>query len=111
MKFLGVTIDDKLVFDIHCDVLLDKLSRVFAIIWKSREILSKSSLRMLYLSPVWSQLAHGVLVWGRGNSVSINKIKSAQNKILKSIYITPMPLKFIDLLMYSLLMKPTSGVA
>ena len=86
MKFLGVTIDDKLKFDSHCDVLLGKLSRVSAIIWKSRDILSKLSLRMIYLSLGWSQLTYGVLAWGRGNTVSINKIKAAQNKILKSIY-------------------------
>ena len=59
---------------------------VSAIITKSRDILSKSSLRLLYLSLGWSPLTYGVLAWGRGNSVSINKIKSVQNKILKSIY-------------------------
>ena len=86
MKFLGVLIDEKLKFGIHCVVLLGKLSRVSAIIWKSRDILSKSPLRMLYLSLGWSQLTYGVLAWGRGNLVSINKIKSAQNQILKTIY-------------------------
>ena len=42
MEFLGVTINEKFKFYIHCNALLGKLNRVSAIIWKPRDILSKS---------------------------------------------------------------------
>ena len=43
---------------------------------------------MLYLSLRWSQITYGVLAWGRGNAVPINKIKSVQTKILKTINVS-----------------------
>ena len=85
-KFLGVIIDDQVKFDLHADFVLKKLSIVSGIIWKSKNVLPKRTLKTLYLSLGWSYINYGVLAWGGANLTSISKIKSAQNKIIRNIY-------------------------
>ena len=85
-KFLGIIIDDKLKFENHVYDVIAKLSKVSGIIWKSKEVLPKETLRMLYLSLGWSQLSYGVLAWGRCSLTFINKIRVAQNRIVRNIY-------------------------
>ena len=85
-KFLGITIDEKLKFEIHINNVISKINKVTGILWKTKEIVHKTTLRMLYLSLAWSHLTYGVLAWGRGNLVSLNKLQNAQNKLVKIIY-------------------------
>ena len=85
-KFLGITIDDKLKFEEHANNVVTKLSRISGIIWKSKDVLPKRTLRMLYLSLGWSQINYGILAWGKGNKTYTKKVCLAQNRIVRNLY-------------------------
>ena len=61
-KFLGIQIDSKLNFKSQTDKVLTKISRVAGITWKARLLLTKSTLRKIYLSLAYSHLIYGILV-------------------------------------------------
>ena len=82
-KFLGIDIDDKRNFRLHINNVLSKISRVNGILWRSKNIVSRSVKRIIYQSLVFSHLSYGVVVWGKCGSLEFNKMKSAQNKIMK----------------------------
>ena len=47
-KFLGVFIDDNLSWKQHIDIVSSKISKSISILHKSRDVLSKQSLKQLY---------------------------------------------------------------
>ena len=49
-KFLGITIDDKLNFHHHISNVLSKVGRVSGLIWRIKNIVPRTTLRLMYLS-------------------------------------------------------------
>ena len=64
VKYLEITIGQKLNFAEDITKLTSKISRSVSIFSKLRNILPFTALRKLYYSMVHSHLIHGIVVWG-----------------------------------------------
>jgi hypothetical protein len=64
IKFLGLTIDDTLSWNLHIDVIMKRLTSVCYMIRAVKPCMSFSSLIMTYYSLFHSVLTYGILFWG-----------------------------------------------
>ena len=85
-KILGITIDEKNKFEIHMNNIMSTIKKVTDM-WKTEDIEPITTLRKLYHPLVWSHLPDGALALDRGNIISLNKAQSAQNRLVKIIYV------------------------
>ena len=63
-KFLGVTIDCKLIWNEHTRNARNKISKNIGIICKAKKSLNVSTLITLYNSFIYPHLIYGIEVWG-----------------------------------------------
>ena len=63
-KFLGITTDDKLEWDMHVLTLQAKLAKIMYILSKIKHILPTRDLRCLYFTLVHPHLEYGCILWG-----------------------------------------------
>ena len=85
VKYLGVTIDSSLKFDIHISTITDKTSTAVGIISKLRHYMPTNASLKIYYSLIHSQLLYGLPVWGSTYTSYLNKLITTQNKALKLI--------------------------
>ena len=83
MRYLGITIDARLNFDKHIDILTKQISRSVGILSKLRHILPITALRNLYYSMVHSQLLYGIAIWGNTYDKHLKRLILLQNKAVK----------------------------
>ena len=79
-KFLGITIDNKLTWKPHIDILKRKLSKIIAILYKLKGLINKVSLQTLYCSLLLPYLMYCVEVWGNTYKTIIHPIYMLQKK-------------------------------
>ena len=85
IKYLGITLDNKLSFSNHIDTVLTKLNKAKGIIRNVSHILPRNTLKTIYFSLVYPHLISSIIVWG---GASLNKLKpiiTCQNSILRII--------------------------
>jgi hypothetical protein len=63
-KFLGLIIDDSLLWKAHIEQMMSKLNRACFIIRKIQAIMSTETLRMVYFAYVHSIMSYGIIFWG-----------------------------------------------
>ena len=63
-KFLGLLIDDKLSWKPHSQCVLSKMNRAIGIMFKTRDFLTPSALRMIYFSLVFPYMFYAIIFWG-----------------------------------------------
>ena len=63
-KFLGVIIDHKLCWKPHIQYIKGKLAKSVGILYRTRELLNRKCLHILYSSLVVPYLSYCVEVWG-----------------------------------------------
>ena len=85
IKFLGVTVDNKLSWKPHVLNICKTISRNIGIINKLKNFLPLSSLLMLYSSLILPILNYGILAWGNTHNSSLDKICTLQKKSLRII--------------------------
>ena len=61
--FLGVTIDNKLMWSAHTNNLLAKLSINKILLGKSKHLMNKETKRLIYFAHIHSHLAYVNTVW------------------------------------------------
>ena len=113
LKYLGITIDNKLNFEEHINALATKISRSLGVQCKlRRHILPKSALRNLYHSMIHPHLLYGITVWGNAFDKHLKRLATLQNKAVKLIsgaqwcdHVTPSYLKLQILKLNELLIK------
>ena len=84
-KFLGVTIDSKLSWNVHIDNISKTISRNIGIITKLKYVLPSESLFMLYSTLISPYLNYGILAWGNACSTLLNRLLLLQKKVLRII--------------------------
>ena len=83
---MGITIDSTdLKFHYHIVLLEHKISRTIGILSKLRHFLPQSALLKIYYALIHCQLMYGLPISGSTFSSFINKLKSLQNKAVKTI--------------------------
>ena len=84
-KYLGITLDSQLKFDIYISKLLTKILRSIGVMSKIRHYLPKTVLINLYFALIHSRLLYGIAVWCSTYQTLINKLQVLQNKAMKMI--------------------------
>lgn len=84
-KFLGMIIDNKLKWKPHINNLKAKLSKTIAIMYKTKDVLNKNSLNLLYCSLVLPYINYCVEVWGNTHKTNINPIFLLQKKAIRIV--------------------------
>ena len=64
VKFLGVTIDQKLTWTNHINSVLKSITKSTGMIAKLRHYTNKNTLKLIYYALVYPYLTYGNLVWG-----------------------------------------------
>ena len=82
-KYLGMTIDDNLKWDLHVDVVYKKLMKFTGIFYKLRNVLPQDSLKRLYYAFVHPHLIYGIEVYGSARNSVLDKLNKLNNKILR----------------------------
>ena len=85
-KFLGVTIDQNLMFDYHINATLSKISSANGILMKSRYYLPVKTLKIMYHTLVLPHLMYAITVWGSCGITRLSRIQVCQNRSIRFIY-------------------------
>ena len=111
-KFLGVIIDDKLNWKEHIKYISAKLSKTTAILFKSKMVLDKYSLRTLYCSLFLPYINYCSEIWGNTYKTNLRSILLLQKRAVRiienvnrfhnthSLFLKLKVMKFYDLIEY-----------
>ena len=88
IKFLGLTVDDKLSWKYHIDDICKTISRNLGIINRLKLYIPLSSLFTLYSSLILPYLNYGILAWGNTHQILLDRLLLLQKKILRVICTT-----------------------
>ena len=83
IKFLGITLDETLTFNLHINELCNKLKRLFHIFYNIRDYLSKENIKTIYYALVYSRIKYGISVYGQACKTKLKRIQTLQNQLLK----------------------------
>jgi hypothetical protein len=82
-KYLGITIDDCLKWNVHIDALYKNLIKYTSIFYKLRSVLPANILKNLYYALVHSRIVLGIEIYGSADLNSLDKLIKLNNKILR----------------------------
>ena len=83
IKYLGLTLDEHLNWDLHTNEICNKLKCLFPLFYNIRQYLDKDNIRNIYYTMVYSRLKYGSIITGQTTLENINKIQTIQNRLLK----------------------------
>ena len=81
-RYLGLLVDEKFSWGIQINEICWKLSQVAGIILKTRSLLSKEAMMLVYHSLVGSKLRYGLICWATAAKSLLDKVNVAHNKII-----------------------------
>ena len=84
-KYLGVTVDHKLNWNLHVKEMCVLLAKVCGVLSKVRHYLDRHSLMLIYNSLFESRLRYAILGWGTASEQVLNKLKVLQNRAVRFI--------------------------
>ncbi|GJQ69642.1 hypothetical protein Trydic_g2978 [Trypoxylus dichotomus] len=84
-KYLGIYIDSRFLWDVHIGEIGKKLSYFANCFYYLSEFVPRNVLRIIYHSLVESVLSYGITIWGQASISHINRLKSAQGRILRNM--------------------------
>ena len=71
IKFLGLTIEENLTWNLHINDICNKLKRLFHIFYNIRDFLTKENVRTIYYTLINSRIKHGITLFGLAGSTKI----------------------------------------
>ena len=83
--FLGITMDEHLTWEDHCNTVGNKMSRNTGVLNRVKKALPMTSLLTIYNSLIASQMFYGLEVWGASASKNLNRITNIQKKAIRII--------------------------
>ena len=86
VKYLGITIDARLNFDVYINILARKICRSLGVITTHKQILPRKTLRSLhYTILIYPYLRCGITICEKTCVTHLKRLKSFQNKAFKAI--------------------------
>ena len=85
VTFLGLSLDEHLTWEDHCNKVANKISRNTGVLNRSKKVLPLSSLLTVYNSLIFSHLSYGLEIWGASSSKSFKRIIGTQKKAIRAI--------------------------
>lgn len=86
IKYLGITIDRFLKWDIHINILVKKLRQILFKFKQLKKILDIGHLKIIYYSIVESHIQYGIIGWGGAYRNHIKQLEVIQKRFLKIMY-------------------------
>ena len=84
--YLGLALDDKLLWNYHIDILTSKLVKYASAFKVISRLVPTQSKKQLYYAYVYSQLQYGIEVYGHTTNQNIKTVQTMQNRILKILF-------------------------
>ena len=75
-NFLGIILDENLVWKKHTKTIANKISRVKGIMYRLKSVFPKEVLITLYKTLIASYIHYGLLVWG----MDCNRVEGLQKR-------------------------------
>lgn len=85
IKYLGMTVDNNLRWDLHINKLYNKLCYSLMRLENIKYLLPFNIRRILYFSMIESLIRYGIEIWGLTYNCHIDKINRIQRKALRFI--------------------------
>ena len=85
VKYLGIILDNQLLFKYHIKMLESKLSGYVGILFKLKSFLPKYILSKIYYAFIHSFLKYGLIIWDATPASNLSKLCKIQNKALRVI--------------------------
>ena len=63
IKFLGITIEENLTWDLQINEICNKLKRLFHIFYNIRDFLTKENVKTIYYTLIYSRIKYGITLW------------------------------------------------
>ena len=83
--FLGITLDEHLTWETHCNNVANKMSRNTGVLNRVKNVLPTASLLTIYNSLIASHLIYGLEVWGASTAKNMKRIIGIQKKAVRTI--------------------------
>jgi len=84
-KFLGLIIDNSLLWKDHITAITSKLNKACYAIRLLKTVLTMNTLRMIYFSYAHSVLSYGIIFWGNSHTHHKNSIFKIKKRIIRII--------------------------
>ena len=85
VQFLGLTIDEKLTWSNHINILCSKIARVIGVMSKLKFVLPSHALLLIYNSLILPHLSYGNMLWASSSIYLVNRIFLLQKRALRVI--------------------------
>ena len=89
IKYLGIILQDNLIWDNHLTHIINKIHRGIGILSKIRHYVPKWLFRTIYFSLFNSHLIYGCEIWGQKSTLLFRKIQDLQGKAIRIINYKP----------------------
>ena len=86
IRYLGVFIDNKLKFDHHIRNISLKISKSIGILFKAKNLVPFSCMKMLYFSFVYSHLQYCLAIWGGTYPSHMNPLIVLQKRAIRLVF-------------------------
>lgn len=90
IKYLGITVDRHLRWDLHIDSLVGKLRCLLPRFRHLRCYMSPPYLKTIYMSLCQSLIKYGIIGWGGAYTCHMRRVEIIQKWILRTIYEKPL---------------------
>ena len=88
LTFLGITIDNKLTWKNHLDVICNKLSKNVGVLYRIK-MLPINILRMIYNAIIAPFLDYGISIWGSAANIYLDRLFKLQKRAIRIVYHSP----------------------
>lgn len=88
-NYLGIALDNKLTFDLHCKNMYKNAQHKIYILSKIRKFLNTEQALIIYRSKVLPYMDYGDILIHDSNTSLLNKLQRLQNRALKVIFKAP----------------------
>ena len=78
MKFLGVLLNEKLIWKHHINCIQDKISKSLGVLYKARIYLNEKYLKQVYFSVNRPYLNYGNISWGSTSKTNLKHLLNRQ---------------------------------
>ena len=85
VKYQGMMVDDKLVWDQHVDYISSKITHNIGILRRIRHFIPQESLLLLYHTLIEHYFRYCSIVWGQCGETQKDKLQTLQNKAARTI--------------------------
>ena len=93
IKFLGILVDEYLIWIDHINILENKLPKNLSLLYKTKPFLNAKALKSLYFPFFHSYVTYENIAWRSTSMEKLKKVFSKQKQVIKTISVTSLDYK------------------